>query len=556
MAGATTASAVLSAEAMGILPAFDERTSANELLDAMTVCDRWESQLVWARYVRAEQMFDGVSDADYDADVRLLDDFALTSARLASARSLSRHAADTMLREAVALVYRIPLIGECLRDGVISPRQFQRLVVHTDLIDGMPYCAEVDADIAAELRRRGVWSAPRLRDLADRMICRYDPYAVRHRRDAAKNKRTCWSRSLPYGMAQLGVIASAEDVALALAAVNEFAGRVCTGDPRSVAARRSDAAICQLQRVPFECLCGREDCDATVVDEGGVSARQARIDVHVICQDRTLASGCNADGAAAAAAAAADDTRTSSDADMDSDTHVDRDRDRDRAGLEFDPVCDPDPDAEDRERPGFLDGHGVISAAHVREIAARPDAVIRVLNPVPGALLSSRLPSDPYRFSAALDTFIRARDGYCVFPGCTAPAWAADIDHVTEFNHEDPEQGGSTSAANANIKCRFHHLVKTFGDWLDDQTIDPDGNLRTVFATPEGFRRCGVGQTNEAMFPALRQVRFADSPTSAHASQDPSKVPKRRRPRTVDKHARRRSEREKNRRVFGGPAPF
>ena len=552
MANTDTASGSvpLSAEGIGILPGFDHQTDANDLLGAMAVCGRWESQLAWARYVRAEQLYYNVSDADQDVDVRVIDDFASTSARLGLALTLSRHAADTMLREAIALIYRIPRVGDCLRDGVISPRQFQRLVVHTELIESMPYCADVDADIAAELRRRGVWSMPRLRDLADRVICRYDPYAVRHRRDHAKKKRTCWSRSLPDGMAQLGVIASAEDVALALAAVNESADSVCARDPRSVAARRSDAAICRLQSVPFECLCGQDDCDAAAADGDGLSARQAQIVVHVICQDRTLA-GTTAPteqrGADLLAASTEDRGHKAEWVDDDC--------------FPGEP-CDPDPDAEDSERPGFLDGHGVISASQVREIAARPDALIRFLNPDPCAALPTQLPSDPYRFSAALDTFVRARDGYCVFPGCTAPAWSGDIDHVTEFNQHDPGAGGITSAMNANVKCRFHHLVKTFGDGLDDQQVDAAGSLRTVFATPEGFTRWGIGQTNEAILPALQSIRFADPPPPpgdppASAPVTSSRFqPSRRRPRTVEKHARRWCEREKNRRQFDGPAPF
>ena len=97
-------------------------------------------------------------------------------------------------------------------------------------------------------------------------------------------------------------------------------------------------------------------------------------------------------------------------------------------------------------QPAFMDGHGVISAAHLRDLLARDDVRVRPLNPQSGeqarTSLPTYLPSDPYRPSTALDTFIRARDGYCTIPGCDQPAWKCDIDHVQEYDHDNPGEGG------------------------------------------------------------------------------------------------------------------
>ena len=477
--------------------------SANPgLLTSIRQCDRDESLIAYTRYLFIEQLHAGTCTANPAEDLRLLDDLTATASELAIARRVTGWAAMTMLTEALALTHRIPAVGECLRDGVISPRQFQRLVVFTDLIDGEAYANQVDNAIAAALRRKGVCSDRRLRDLADRVIHRHDPDAVRRRHEQARSERGLSSRPLPDGMAEIGVIASAEDTCVAMEAVEALIATVCAHDPRSKHARRSDAAISRLQGTRFRCECDLEDCDA-VASQEDLSEQHARIVVHVICQDGTLRA----------------------------------------PGTEHDGGSD--------ERPGFLDGHGVISAAHVRDIAARPDALIRPLNPNPGHALPTHLPSDPYRFSTALDTYIRARDGYCVFPGCNHSAWASDIDHVTEYNHQNPADGGRTTPLNGNVKCRFHHLLKTFGGWLDDQYLGPDGLTHTKIVTPGGYSTHGHGHTNEALFPALQSIAFTDPPAAEVPSVlalGPRAGPQRRRTRLAAKHARRRYERQLNRR--------
>ena len=535
-------------------PTLDDATPTKALLEAIDQYDRGECHLAWSRYVCAERVYAAVCEVDPEVDTRFLDDFALTAARLATTRRITKSASNAMLTEAFALTFRIPAVAECLRDGIISPRQFQLLVSFTDLIDGMPYAEDVDEDLAAELRRKITWTPKRLRDATDRVICRYDVDAVRRRHESAKDKRACWTKDLAYGMAQLGITASAEDIALAKATNAALADRVCANDPRTVSQRRCDAAVCRLQQVPFECHCGGSDCTA---DIGGqeVSERQARIVLHVVCERSTLdetdmgpvpdpppdddgGSDGGPDGGDPAAwqpepTGSQDDGGTAPES------------------LVPDDPIDPDPRTDGPQRPGFIDGYGVISPDHVREIAARPDTLIRYLNPEPDRPLPSCLPSSPYRFSTALATYIRIRDAYCAFPGCTAPAWSCEIDHITEYNHQSPVAGGQTTAGNGGAKCKFHHLVKTFGDWLDDQYTAADGYTHTTVRTPEGWTVHSHGQTNEDLFPALRSFDFQVPPAlsgSAHSTSDRTRAgPQRSRTRLADKLSRRRGERKKNR---------
>ncbi|WP_235174944.1 DUF222 domain-containing protein [Tomitella biformata] len=538
-----------------------DTVSVAGLIDNIRGRDHRQSRLAWEIYTDIERIHALTLDRPPELDTRVFDHFANSSALLGAVNHIDKSHADALVNEALALVHRIPLTGLCLYDGIINQRQFQLLVSVTDLVDGWPSAPDVDKQIAKDLQDNGPGSTRRLRDLTKRAIFAHDPDAVRRRAEQARARRTATVRPRPDGMAHLGITAPAEDAQLAMAAVEALiAAAICPHDPRKKNARRSDAAMNTLQGIPLVCQCGREDCTATPRG-AGMSDLHARIVVHVICQDGTL-GGDSHDGGGPDEGGPQDSPDGgpgSEDPGGDgSDDGPGDDGPSDDGPHNSGPEC-----GGDAERPGFLDGYGVITADHVRAIAQRPDAIIRPLNPKPGQALPTHQPGDPYRFSAALDTFIRARDGYCVFAGCNKPAWACDLDHVDEFNHDDPAAGGQTSAGGANAKCRYHHLIKTFGEWLDDQFVDADGRTRVTVTSPDGVTIEGRGHTNEMLFPALRTVRFQKPPPrgpTTPAADDPNNGsgPRRTRTRTADKHARRRRERELNRRFrelhdFGPP---
>ncbi|MBY6368353.1 DUF222 domain-containing protein, partial [Rhodococcoides corynebacterioides] len=104
---------------------------------------------------------------------------------------------------------------------------------------------------------------------------------------------------------------------------------------------------------------------------------------------------------------------------------------------------------------GYIAGLGIVSGAHLRDLAADPATLIRPLGDGTDTPLPATQPADPYRPSAALDTYIRARDRYCTWPGCNRAAWDGDLDHITEYDHRNPERGGQTTACGLGAKCRF-----------------------------------------------------------------------------------------------------
>jgi hypothetical protein len=126
------------------------------------------------------------------------------------------------------------------------------------------------------------------------------------------------------------------------------------------------------------------------------------------------------------------------------------------------------PGALDGEAPGFLPGYGQIPAEQVARLA--DGATIRHVDLPPDA-------AEPrYRPSAKLAEFVRCRDLACRFPGCDRPAEACDIDHTTAY------PAGPTHPSNLKCLCRFHHLLKTFHNWQDQQF--PDGTV--VWTAPTG----------------------------------------------------------------------
>ncbi|MGC5257049.1 DUF222 domain-containing protein [Gordonia sp. DT218] len=474
----------------------------NDLIGSLVSAQRGRSFLAWRDYRVVAELHSRLVGTESDPhDLLLVDGFADCAARIAISFGIGQGKAEQMVREALALRNRLPRVAERLRDGRISAERVTSIIARTDLVDGHDCAAEVDADIAARLDlHEGAWSAERLRDMVDRIVYRHDPDAVRERRQKALDARGVSTKPLPDGMAKFSATMSAENARLSDGSVKALAACACEHDQRTTQQRRSDATFALLTGTAFECECGREDCTAQIPEPGTVPP-DSKVIIHVVVDESTLNG--------------------------------------------------------DADNAGFIAGHGVISDEHARDLAGRPDAVIKPLvpkgtpqNPDGSFTLPAHLPSDPYRPTAALDTFVRVRDGSSVVPGSEVSAFDADLDHVEEFDHDDPSHGGQTLPDNLNAKHRFGHLLKTFGDWVDDQYRDRHGVLTTEFITPEGLVLPGDPENLEILFPGLRRIRFKIPPGDDGQPAEPGneEAPTRAMTRVAAKHARRRQERERNRR--------
>ena len=470
----------------------------NALLGNMVHAAAGQAFLEWTRYRDAGELHRQLVVPHETSDRRTFDAIMQCAARIAITHSISQGAAERIVDTAVALRDRLPKVAECLRDGKLAPRYVRVIVERTDLVTDRDDQQVVDGEIAAALRRRGSWSPSRIRDMVDRSVYRVDPDAVRARRKAAVDARGFWTERLDDGMARVEATSTAEKAIAISRRVDALARAVCDKDGRTLAARKSDAHFCLVMGVAWECQCGSDDCDAPTIDDAAPAPRTvpgtgSSMTLHVICDLETVAG--------------------------------------------------------DGETPCFLDGYGVISPAHLEELLDEPGVTIAPIGHR-DAPLAPHSPGNPYRPSTALDTVVRARSLYCDVAGCERAAWVCDIDHVHEYDHDHPAHGGQTCPGNTGSKCRLHHNLKTHTDFLDDQTIGRDGRTQSVIITPEGLTVAGPAFDGTDLFPALKDIRFT-APQNAPPAPGPAEepAPTRRRPRLADKHARRQTEREHNRRT-------
>ncbi|NIL81421.1 HNH endonuclease signature motif containing protein [Rhodococcoides kroppenstedtii] len=532
---------------------------APQALDALVHATAGVAYLKWFEYQLAAAMHAELVEPFEDEDRRELDAFTRCAATIATTLSITQGAARTLLTDAVALRDRLPLVAECLRDGVVTPHHIRTIVSRTELIEGQCYAALVDADIARALRRPGSWSPARMEAMVDTMVDRRDPDAVRARREKAKRNREFTVEMGRDGLASATDTRPAEDIVALHASVTRLAAQVCPKDTRSKAARASDAHYALITRTEFGCDCDRPitDCRYKSVDVEKFAANSPRILIHLVTDTTTLDGPVPAPKAERVCRSTQHlprpDESTSavtvapepSDSEPVAPQSVSSNRPNVTADDEADVTSDASAGCEEPvgldfvDGVGFLPGIGVISGGHVRDLAADPRTVIRPLGDGTDTPLPATQPSNPYRPSAALDAYIRARDLFCTWPGCNRPAWDGDLDHITEYDHTHPERGGRTSATGLGAKCRFHHLLKTFGDFVDDQypdPADPSRLIRTI-TIPDGRTVLGPAFTGHDVHPGLDAIVFGDPPTPG---KPPPKPTERQRPapRTEQKHAR------------------
>ena len=455
--------------------------------------DHLDSPLAWVRMRAAHRaLTERTAESDRPAvDSReLFDPFTTVAAEYAVAAHVSQTGAERFLAGASDCFTRIPRIGECLRDGLITVRAFDALRHETALIEDSDVLDDVDSSVAAWIRGRGRGSVNRVAEAARRFVSRHDPDAARRRQDARQMFKDAGSTALDGRLSKFTVVADAEDVRLSQEVVDAVAAGVCADDPRTAGERRADAAVALLQRRRFVCACPNPECPAANSD-AEVAARCARIVLHVVVREETL------DGS--------DDT------------------------------------------PAYLDGDGPIAADHVVQMRRRPDVSEQNLHL--GDLLDrTARPGDGHSPTSVCAAVVRGLFGRCSWPGCTRAAYRCDLDHVWEYNHRDPALGGPTCWCNLNPKCRFHHLLKTtLDEWVDDQVVDADGRVWTEVTSPTGVSS-RIEAANSWLLPEVGLLPCRHGPPAVPGIREATD-PQRRLSRTEAKHRYRMRRRAQNRRA-------
>ena len=315
--------------ALGLGPGDQDRSalSQHDLGRQINAIKNGHAYLDWLQFQHALAVRDLVAagvaaDKIADADRKVIDVDSQTVLALQLDLEGTEYQGRMLLEDALAAHYRLPMVAGLLRTGGIDRRRFHKINTETAYIADPLTMALVDNKIAGEVlgivSRGAAISEGQAAEIARRHVVANDADAAR-RREAAKTRRGVFGKALDDGLAQLSIVTTAEDRRLAEKAIDAVVAGLCPNDPRTKSVARAEAAIAALTGRPFTCLCEREDCTATL-DAAAIDARAARIVVHAICDSTTLEGG---------------------------------------------------------GKPGYLDGHGPISADHVRELADRDDAAVR-----------------------------------------------------------------------------------------------------------------------------------------------------------------------------------
>ncbi|ORM38319.1 DUF222 domain-containing protein, partial [Williamsia sp. 1135] len=297
----------------------------NELLRNCERSVAAQSYFEWVRYDSAAQLHKLVVAPLEDTPValRAVDPFSVCAAQLAAAQQITQQGAEHYLTRALALRDRLPHVKQLLKEGHVAAHHIAQIVSRTDLIEGSEHMADIDRDIAAQLRRRGSWSTNRIRDMVDAMIMLRDPDLVRENRTEAKKRRGVWNNNIGDGMSALDAVGSAETNNLIMQRLEKLAMSVCNADPRRKAERMADALFATVMGREFSCECPKDPkhpCTASIWTwpaDTMVSGVDMKLVLHVIADQATVNG--------------------------------------------------------DADHPGYLQGHGIISAEHVRDIAERPE---------------------------------------------------------------------------------------------------------------------------------------------------------------------------------------
>jgi hypothetical protein len=260
-----------------------ESFAPTELIDEVTAAARVEAQAI-ARRLNAVADLMALRERQYgDRPEWAADLWDAVAAELAAALRICPALASGYLRDALVLRERLPKVGHCLASGEISYTLFQTIAYRTALITDEKALARVDSEVAARAPR---WPSLTQRSLAmrvDNIIAKVDRDAVRRTKKEIKDRYLNISESEP-GMAEVyGKVFASTGGALNRR-LDELAGTVCEGDPRTKAQRRADALGALVAGADrLACTCGEPCCSTT---KGRL--RDRNVVIYVIAEHASL----------------------------------------------------------------------------------------------------------------------------------------------------------------------------------------------------------------------------------------------------------------------------
>ncbi|MCA0155032.1 HNH endonuclease [Tsukamurella sp. M9C] len=428
---------------------------------------------------------------------RFVDDWDELVAEVGAALGIGRTAAGSAVHRGLDLRERCPRVFELFAAGVVSPAVVREVLRASAAVVDEDVALAFDERITAWLTARSgqSLSVRAVTDAAKGVLVRLDPAAARETPPAPPRERLEFHTRAD-GLVDLEAVMPKHEALRLSALIGPVAQSVCRDDGRTLGQRQVAALVALAEGYEaLACLCGKESCDLRQArPRTGAVSQEIRALAVIVLNESDLA-----DAMASGTADAAD-------------AH-----DHDAAPPEPDPdLFTPDPDAEvdagDPDSSGIDAGRGAViltgdpgitgpvTVEQAREMIAAMETQWRVVgrrNPATGEVHARG--AGGYRPTWYQLLVMRLTYPTCVFPGCSTPSDRCQADHVTEYDHHQPTEGGATTVAghgspgNLVPLCGFHHRIKTETGWLSDLLLDgtvewrhPAGGVHTV---PPGTAR-------------------------------------------------------------------
>ncbi|MFD9829296.1 DUF222 domain-containing protein [Tsukamurella tyrosinosolvens] len=454
---------------------------------------------------------------------RFVDDWDELVAEVGAALGVGRAAAGSAVHRGLDLRERCPRLFELFASGAASPAVVREVLrASAAVVDGH-LAAAYDERITAWLTARNgqSLSVRAVTDAAKSVLVQLDPVAARETPPAEPRERLEFHARAD-GLIDLEAVMPRVEALRLSSLVGPVAQSVCRNDGRTLGQRQVAALVALAEGYEsLECLCGNESCDLRAArPRTGAVSQEIRALAVIVLNDTDLAD------ATADAADANDDDAAPPEPDLFTDDAADEagdaatvdtadEREEHGEGTDADSGIDVGCGAVVLTGdPGIT---GPVTIEQARELIAATQTQWRVLgrrDPATGEVHARG--AGGYRPTWYQLLVMRLTYPTCVFPGCTVPSDRCQADHVTEYDHHDPTEGGTTTVAgrgspgNLVPLCGFHHRIKTETGWLSD--LLPDGTVE--WRHPAGGVHTVPPGTARELLPGLERIIWdAPEPT-------------------------------------------
>ncbi|MEC4614962.1 HNH endonuclease signature motif containing protein [Tsukamurella tyrosinosolvens] len=454
---------------------------------------------------RLYELRDDARRAQEESSRRFVDDWDELVAEVGAALGTGRTAAASAVHRGLDLRERCPRLFELFAAGTVSPAVVREVLRASAAVLDDRVAVVFDARITEWLAARSgqSLSVRAVAEAAKGVLVRLDPAAARETPPAEPRERLEFHARAD-GLVDLEAVMP-KDQALRLSAlVGPLAQSVCRADGRTMGQRQVAALVALAEGYEsLGCRCGTDACDLREArPRTGAVSQEVRALAVIVLNESDLAD--LADAADVDAAPPESDLFAA-------DSGADAD-----AG-------DPDNGVGAGRGAVVLTGDpgitGPVTVEQARELIAATRTQWRVLgrrDPATGEVHARG--AGGYRPTWYQLLVMRLTYPTCVFPGCTVPSDRCQADHVTEYDHHQPADGGATTVAGKDTVgnlvplCGFHHRIKTETGWLSD--LLPDGTVEWrhlaggVHTVPPGTAR--------ELLPGLERIIW-DAPEPAPA---------------------------------------